>query len=196
MSYLFVGLGNPGEEYENTRHNLGRIVLEYFRKKGDFSGWEDSKKNKGLISKGILGKSKIVLLEPETFMNRSGLSIKSFVDNKKQAEKLVVIHDDLDLPIGTFKLSYNRGTGGHRGLDSIVKDIKTKELTRIRVGISQTTPTGKLKKPKGEQKILDYLMSDFSKKDLEILEKIKPKIVQAMEIIVEEGQQKAMNLFN
>ncbi len=196
MSYVIVGLGNPGEEYEKTRHNLGRIVLEYFRKKYDFSGWESDKRSKALLSEGRLGKQKAVLLEPETFMNKSGFSVKSFITSKKKAETLVVIYDDLDLPNGAFKISFNKGTGGHKGLESIAKVVKTKEFIRVRVGISQVTPTGKLRKPKGDQKILDYLMSDFGKKDLEILKKMKPKIAKALEIIILEGRVKAMNKFN
>lgn len=196
MTYIIVGLGNPGEEYKATRHNLGRIILDSFRKKYGFSEWELNKKNRGLLSEGKIGKSKAVLLEPETFMNKSGLSVKSLVTSKKKAEKLVVIYDDLDLPMGGLKISFNRGTGGHRGLESILKNIKTKEFIRVRVGISQTTPSGKLKKPRGEQKTLDYLMSDFNKKDLEVLKKLKPKIIKSLETIVSEGRQKAMNLFN
>lgn len=194
--YVIVGLGNPGEKYKETRHNTGRIILDYFRKKYDFSEWEKNKKNQGIVSDGKIGKTKVSLLKPETFMNKSGLSVKSFITNKKKAEKLVVIYDDLDLPIGILKISFNKGTGGHKGLESIVKNIKTKEFIRIRVGISQATPKGKLKKPQGEQKILDYLMADFSKKDLEILKKLKPKITQALEMIILDGRQKAMNLFN
>jgi len=125
MNYVIVGLGNPGEEYEKTRHNLGRIILEYFRKKYDCTEWQINKKSKGLISEGEIEKSKIILLEPETFMNKSGVSAKFFITSKKNAEKLVVIYDDLDLPMGTFKISFNKGTGGHKGLDSIAKNIKT-----------------------------------------------------------------------
>ena len=203
MSYIIVGLGNPGKEYQGTRHNLGRIILASFQKKYDFPEWELSKKNKGLISEGKVGKSKVILLEPETFMNKSGSSVVTLVTSKKKAEELVVVYDDLDLPIGTIKISFNKGTGGHKGLESIAKSIKTKEFIRIRVGISQVIPTGKpfsstgkLRKPKGEEKILDYLMGDFNKKDLEILKKIKPKITQALETIILDGRQKAMNLFN
>ena len=196
MNYVIVGLGNPGEEYENTRHNLGRIILEYFRKKYDCTEWQINKKSKGLISEGEIEKSKIILLEPETFMNKSGVSAKFFITSKKNAEKLVVIYDDLDLPMGTFKISFNKGTGGHKGLDSIAKNIKTKEFIRVRVGISQVTPAGKLRKLKGDQRILDYLMSDFGKKDLENLKKIKPKILKALETIIVGGRMKAMNEFN
>ncbi|MCK4386745.1 MAG: aminoacyl-tRNA hydrolase [Candidatus Pacebacteria bacterium] len=196
MSYVIVGLGNPGEEYAQTRHNTGRIVLDYFRKKYDFSEWEENKKLRALASEGKIGKTKTILLEPETFMNKSGLSVKPLITSKKKAEKLAVIYDDLDLPLGTFKISFNKGTGGHKGLESVAKNIKTKEFIRVRVGISQATPKGKLKKPRGEQKILDYLMADFSKKDLEFLKKIKPKIAQALKVIILEGRQRAMNMFN
>jgi len=194
--YLIVGLGNPGGGYEKTRHNTGRIILEYFRKKYDFSEWAENKKLKALESDGEIGKSKAKLLEPESFMNKSGASVKLLITNKKKAEQLVVIYDDLDLPIGAFKISFNKGTGGHKGLESIVKNIKTKEFIRVRVGISQATSKGKLKKPQGEQKILDYLMADFSKKDLEILKKLKPKIAQVLETIILDGRAKAMNFFN
>ncbi|MFH1402591.1 MAG: aminoacyl-tRNA hydrolase [Patescibacteria group bacterium] len=194
--YIIIGLGNPGEKYEKTRHNTGRIILDYFRKKNDFDEWVENKKLKALVSEREISGTTVKLLEPETFMNKSGASVKTLITNKKKAEQLVVIYDDLDLPIGTSKISFNKGTGGHRGLESIAKSIKTKEFVRIRVGISQTTPTGKLKKPQGEQKILDYLMADFNKKDLEILKKLKPKIAQALEMIISDGCAKAMNLFN
>ena len=170
--------------------------MEYFRKKYDFSEWAENKKLKALESDGEIGKSKAKLLEPESFMNKSGASVKLLITNKKKAEQLVVIYDDLDLPIGAFKISFNKGTGGHKGLESIVKNIKTKEFIRVRVGISQATSKGKLKKPQGEQKILDYLMADFSKKDLEILKKLKPKIAQVLETIILDGRAKAMNFFN
>jgi len=124
------------------------------------------------------------------------LSIKSLVSNKKQAEKLIVIYDDLDLALGEIKVSFNKGTGGHKGLESIVKTIKTKEFVRVRVGITPTTPSGKLKKPKGEQKVLDLLLKDFSKKDFEILKKTRTRIAKALDSIIIEGRAKAMNQFN
>jgi len=196
MSYIIVGLGNPGDEYEKTRHNLGRMILESFRKKYDFPVWVQNKKSRGLLSEGKIGKEKIILLEPETFMNKSGLSVRSFITSKKKAEKLIVVYDDLDLPMGLFKISFNKGTGGHKGLESVAKNVKTKEFIRVRIGISQITPTGKLRKPKGEDKILNYLMGNLNKKDLEIIKKIKPKIIKSLETVISEGRQKAMNLFN
>ncbi len=195
--FIIVGLGNPGEEYEKTRHNTGRIILDYFRKKYDFSEWKQNNTKILFFSKGKIDKKLIELIKPETFMNKSGKAVlRVAIKHKIKSENIIVIYDDLDLPIGTFKISFNKGTGGHKGLESIAKNIKTKEFIRVRVGISQMTPKGKLKKPQGEQKILDYLMADFNKRDLEILKKLKPKIAQALEMIVLDGRQKAMNVFN
>lgn len=194
--YIIVGLGNPGDEYVNTRHNMGRIILEHFAKKNDFYEWKDNMKLKALVSKGEVGKSKVTLVEPETFMNKSGLSIKPLIINKKKAEKLVVIYDDIDLPFGTFKISFNKGTGGHKGLESIIKQIKTKEFIRIRVGICPITPVGKLKKPKTEKKVLDLIMKDFTKNELNTIKKLSKKINEALEIIIKEGRVLAMNKFN
>ncbi|MDD2935501.1 MAG: aminoacyl-tRNA hydrolase [Candidatus Pacebacteria bacterium] len=193
--YTIVGLGNPGKEYAMTRHNTGRIMLDYFAKSNDFSDWNENKKYKSLVSEGKLDKEKVILLKPETFMNKSGLSVKDLID-KDNAGNLIVIYDDLDLGLGDFKISFNRGTGGHNGLESIVKTIKTKEFTRIRVGICPTTPTGKLKKPKGEEKVLNLIMKDFKKPELDVLKKISKRINIALEMIVKEGRDKAMNEFN
>jgi len=198
MNYTIVGLGNPGEEYKNTRHNVGRIVLDYFANANTdaFSEWASDKKLKALVSDGKIGKNKIMLIKPETFMNKSGLSVKSLITSEKKAESLVVVYDDLDLPYGDFKIAYNRGSGGHKGIESISKTIKTKEFVRIRVGICPTTPTGKLKKPKGDNKVLDYIMNDFSKKELEVLKSMSKKINDALIEIIEKGRVNAMNKFN
>ncbi|MFC1733967.1 aminoacyl-tRNA hydrolase, partial [candidate division KSB1 bacterium] len=153
MSYTIVGLGNPGEEYKTTRHNAGRILLERFRKKNDFPEWTEEKKHgkkvEFLISKGKVGKHAVTLILPELFMNKSGASIKSLVassagggTSKKKAEQLVVVYDDVDLGFSDHKISFGRGSGGHNGIESIIKSIKTKDFVRVRVGISPTTPGG------------------------------------------------------
>ncbi len=194
--FIIVGLGNPGEEYENTRHNMGRIILDYYAKKNKFDDWLEDGKLKAIISDGKIEKSKVKLIKPETFMNKSGLSVKSLVTNKKKAEKLIVIYDDLDLALGEIKISFNKGTGGHKGLESIAKTIKTKEFIRLRVGITPVTAKGTLKKIRGDKKVLDFLMKDFSKKDLEILKKARLKIAKALDSIITDGRVKAMNQFN
>ena len=106
------GARNPGEEYENTRHNVGRMFVEYLKKKEDFPEWREDKKLKAVTSEGKVGKGKVLLVKPNNFMNNSGKSLLPLVKNKKQAEQLVIIYDDLDLPLGTLKVSFNRGAGG------------------------------------------------------------------------------------
>ena len=194
--YYIVGLGNPGEEYEGTRHNTGRIVLEYFQKKNDFSDWEENKKLRALVSKGKIKKEEVMLLEPETFMNKSGGSLGSLITSVKKAEKLIVIQDDLDLGMGTIKISFNRGSGGHRGIESIMRAIKTEAFVRVRVGISPATPSGKLKKPHGDEIIGDFILAKFKKTEEDELKKVSKRVSEALEMIILESREKAMGEFN
>ncbi len=200
MSYIIVGLGNPGEEYEMSRHNTGRILVEKFAKKNGFSDWEvnskDTKKKSYLVSKGKIGKHSVTLVLPELFMNKSGVTLKALVTSKKKAEKLVVIYDDIDLPFGSTKIAFSRGSGGHNGLESVIRAIKTKDFIRIRVGVAPTTPSGKLRKPKGEKKVLDFLLGDYRKKEMETIPKIAHTINKILETIIEEGRVSAMNTHN
>lgn len=195
--YLIVGLGNPGEEYEKTRHNVGRIVLDNYAKKNKFGEWLEDGKLKALVSEGKIEKNKIRLIKPETFMNNSGKVVADgMISQKIKSENIIVVYDDLDLALGEIKISFNKGTGGHKGLESIIKAVKTKEFIRVRVGITLTTPSGKLKKPKGEQKILDFLLKDFAKKDFEILKKTQIKAAKILYSIIVDGRVKAMNQYN
>ena len=196
MSYLIVGLGNPGEKYENTRHNTGRMALEYFAKAHDFSDWKADKKNKATVSKGNVGKSLVALVSPDTFMNKSGNAVASFVKSAKAAERLIVAYDDLDLPIGVMKLSFDRGSGGHRGLESIMRAVKTKKFTRIRIGISPATASGASRKPSGEKAVNDFILTKFKPSELAELKKIFKKAAEAIEAIVTDGPMIAMNRFN
>ena len=196
MQFVFIGLGNPGEEYKDTRHNVGFLALEHFRTSFGFPEWVDNAKTTALISKDSIGKHTVTLALPQTFMNKSGSSAKKLVTNKKAAERLVVVYDDLDLPLGTLKISFGRSSGGHNGVESIIKGIGTKDFVRLRVGVSPATPSGKTKKPKGEQKVLDFLMKDFRKPEMEHLEKIFKKTDKALELLVTEGRAKAMNEVN
>ncbi len=194
--YTIVGLGNPGEEYAHSRHNVGRFFVEVFAKKYDFSGWTECHKPDMQVADGKIGKHKVVVLLPDTFMNKSGLAVKKYVTSAKKAEKLIVLYDDLDIPFGSFKISFRRGSGGHRGVESIARSIKTKDFVRVRVGISPSTPSGKLKKPKGDKKVHDFILGDFSKKETEILKKMRKKVCEAVVMTVEDGRARAMNEFN
>ncbi|PCI29634.1 aminoacyl-tRNA hydrolase [Candidatus Wolfebacteria bacterium] len=194
--YTIVGLGNPGEEYENSRHNVGRAVLEGLAADLELGPWKKSKPHSGMIVKEEVGGVKITLILPDTFMNRSGLSVKSFAGSKAKIGKLIVVHDDLDLPVGGLKIVKNRGAGGHKGVLSVMSAVKSKDFTRIRVGIVPTTPTGKLKKPKGEKEVEDFVLGTFKKKDAEVIEERIKNSVDAIKIIVTEGIEQAMQKYN
>jgi len=196
IMWIIVGLGNPGEEYENTRHNTGRFVLGKFLKTFSFSEPVFNKKYQSLVSEGRVGKESVMVLFPETFMNKSGSSLERLITSNKKAENLVVVHDDLDLPIGKIKISFNRGTGGHRGVLSIVKKIKTEGFVRVRVGISPVTVSGKLKKPKGESSVEKHILGKWKKSEIEILKKTSKKISDALHVLVLEGREIAMSEFN
>ncbi len=173
---LIVGLGNPGKEYENTRHNTGRILVE-------------------LIQKNLENK-KIKFITPDTFMNNSGPAVAKAMAGKKALKDLIVIYDDIDLPLGKMKISFNRSSGGHNGLGSIIKTLKSQEFLRIRIGITPATSSGKIKKPKGERAVINFILGEFKKPELEILKKLSKKITEMVEVIFFEGREKAMSLYN
>ena len=130
--HLIVGLGNPGKKYEKTRHNVGFLVLDEFQKEHGFPEFTLLKKHTSLISKDILNETEALLAKPQTFMNNSGKAVRSFMAAKPN---LIVVHDDIDIPLGKMKVSENRGSAGHKGVDSIIQALGTKNFTRIRVGI-------------------------------------------------------------
>ena len=170
---MVVGLGNPGEEYEKTRHNTGRIMVSFIEKK--------------------IEDVKIKFIMPDNFMNNSGKAVASLVKSKKDLKDLVVIYDDVDLPLGKIRISFNRSSGGHNGLGSVIKALKSEEFVRIRIGISPSTPSGKTKKPKD---VLKFLLGGYKEKELAELKKLSKKVAEALETIFTEGKDKAMSLYN
>jgi len=196
MAWIVVGLGNPGEKYANTRHNAGRMALEHFVKKVGLAEWKEDKKKKYTIARGMVGKQAVVALAPDTYMNKSGSAVAFFVKSVKMAEKLVVVYDDMDLPLGTIKLSFDRGSGGHKGLESIARAVKTKRFARIRIGVSPHTPSGKLKKPQGEDAVLDFILAKFKPTETDELKKVFTRTTAALEVCVTDGYLAAMNEFN
>ncbi|MES2409404.1 MAG: aminoacyl-tRNA hydrolase [Patescibacteria group bacterium] len=195
MGYIIVGLGNPEKEYENTRHNAGMIILDQFAKKNEGSDWKKDNTRDALISKVEVGDEKVLLVKPQTFMNKSGISVKDLQGSPKKLEKLIVIQDDLDLPLGSMKIVFNRGSGGHKGIESIVRSVKSEAFARVRIGICPTTPGGKLKKPDHE-KMLDFIVGVFKKPELDIIKKVGKKVCEALEVIVTDSLQKGMTDFN
>ncbi len=193
---LIIGLGNPGTEYEKTRHNAGRIILEFIAKANDFSEWKSDMKTKSLRAKGEVEGEKFEFMLPETFMNNSGNAVAPVIDTPKKLKNLVVIYDDLDIPVGSLKISFNRSSGGHNGLESIIKKVKSKEFVRIRIGVSPHTPTGKLRKPKGEEAVLKFLLGSFKEDELKILKKLSKDVTEIISTLSVEGKDKAMSVYN
>ena len=179
--YIVIGLGNPGDEYARTRHNTGRMAADFLQT---------------VEARLPQKKPGFRIFTPSTFMNVTGKAVAKVVKNKKTAEKLIVIYDDLDLPLGVMKISYNRGSGGHRGLESFIKGQKTEAFIRILIGSAPATPSGKLKKPKGEKAVEKHILSDFKKPEMEKLKKVFKSVVTAVETIKDSGLSTAMTEFN
>ncbi len=183
---LIVGLGNPGKKYSQTKHNVGFMVVDKLANK---YALKFNERTDYLISEGFIEGKKIALIKPLTYMNLSGIAVKKLV-NKEILDNLpnsiIVIHDDLDLPVGKIKIKKNGSSGGHKGIQSIIENLGTKNFLRIKIGID---------KIKGID-ISEYVLSPFSKEQKAL---IKEKILQAVDaiaIILIEGVEKAMNLYN
>jgi PTH1 family peptidyl-tRNA hydrolase len=165
-------------------------------------------KLKSLCSKGEIGKparphgssgaggEKFDFMLPETFMNNSGNAVCQIIDDKKKLKNLVVVYDDIDLPLGSLKISFNRSSGGHNGLESVIKKVKSREFVRIRIGVSPATPSGKLRKPKGEEAVLKFLLGKYKEDELKEIKKISKKVGEIIEMVASEGKDKAMSLYN
>ena len=192
---FIIGLGNPGEKYKNNRHNAGRLVLQFIADRQGIE-WKENKKLHALETNAKFDKSKAVFILPEGMMNNSGKSVASLIKSKKDLMGLVVLHDDLDLPLGSIKISFARGSGGHRGVESIMRALKTREFARVRLGISPATPSGKLKKPQGEKAVINFILSDFKPAELTMLKKVSKTVEKALGAFATEGRERAMNLFN
>lgn len=184
---LIAGLGNPGEKYQFTHHNVGFMVVDLLLKELTSlpdSIWKEEKKFSSLIAKV---KPDLVLVRPTTFMNSSGLAIKKIMQFYKiPSFGVYIIHDDLDLPLGKIKISAGHGSAGHRGIESIINNIGSNNFVRIRIGI------GRNRKLEGEK----YVLSEFSENERGKVGRIIKKAVKIMRMVLEEGVEKAANRFN
>lgn len=203
MKWIIVGLGNPGEEYSDTRHNAGWMAVEHFAKKHDAGEWKEDppgsragKKAMAMVAKGEIGKHTAVYVLPTTYMNKSGAAVSKYILGPKMAKNLIVLHDDMDLPLGRIKVSFGKNSGGHRGIESVMKAIKSKEFTRIRIGVSPENAKGVAKKPTGEEAVLKFIIGKFKPAELIEMKAIFKKTDAALATIVEEGYVAAMNACN
>ena len=207
MAWIIVGLGNPGEEYHSTRHNSGRMAVEFFARAADLNGFRADKVKKATVAGGMVGKSAVALILPDTYMNKSGSAVGKYVKSqparggsasggKTPAERLIVAYDDLDLPLGTMKISFDRSSGGHKGLESVIRAVKTQRFTRVRIGVSPSTAAGSLRKPEGKKVVNNFILTKFGAHELAVLKPVLKRVAEALRTIVLEGREQAMNRFN
>lgn len=194
---MIIGLGNPGAEYAKTRHNAGRMAAELLAKEEGFPEFKLKKLAQASVSEGSLEGEKAIIVLPEVFMNVSGKAALALVKSKPAAKKLLVIRDDLDLPLGTVKMTtYGRGAGGHKGVESIMRALKTKDFVQIKIGISGQTPKGRTKKVSGEEKVISHVIGKFKPAEEAVLKKALKKATEAACLFVTEGVEKAMLVAN
>ena len=185
--YLFVGLGNPGSEYEGTRHNVGREALLTAQKKFGLPPFAPAAKLQGLFAEDKIGKARAAFLLPETFMNKSGNAVGPALRALKvKSKELIVIHDDADLLLGATKLSFGKNSGGHKGVESVMRAVKTKNFWRMRIGVQ------KKRRVPGE----DLGLKKFRGDEEALAKKSIKKSVNAVEAITALGPERAMNAYN
>lgn len=185
--YIIVGLGNPKKEYENTRHNIGFDVIDVIAEKENISVIE--KKHKAIIGKGIIGGKKVILAKPQTYMNLSGESVRELVDYYKvdETEELIVIADDISLDVGQLRIRKKGSAGGHNGLKNIIAHLGHDQFKRIKMGVGE--------KPKGYD-LADYVLGHFTKEERATMDKASKEAANAIEVMIVEGSDAAMNQFN
>ena len=172
---VIIGLGNPDEEYVGTRHNVGFMMLDYVAKKNDGGEFELDKKINALSTKAKIDTIPVVLLKPLTFVNKTGeVAIKAKNLYKAKPEDIILIHDDLDIEFGNIKLSFDKNSGGHRGVESVMKSLKTKKFWRLRIGTANNIlkKAYKMSEKKKNEAIIDFVLGKFGKKENEELKSI------------------------
>ncbi len=183
---LLVGLGNPGRRYEDTRHNAGFLVVDRLAERLGPVTWKE--KFRGVHASAELGGNKLVLLKPQTFMNESGRSVQPAIAFfKVPLARVLVVHDELDLPFGTLRLKHGGGDAGHNGLRSIRQHLGSGEYTRLRVGVG---------KPSGDFRGADFVLQAFASADRADLDEVLDRAVEAVTLFVEKDLSEAMNVTN
>ncbi len=185
-TYLLIGLGNPGREYKDTRHNIGFMLIDHVAVRLNARGMR--LQSKAIVISALHEERKIILAKPQTYMNLSGQSVQGLLHFYKiPFENLLVAHDDLDLPFGTIRIRPTGGPGGQRGMASTIEKLGTKDFPRLRLGIGR---------PPGRMDAKDYVLQDFSKDDITLLPEILDRGVDAALTFVTHGLNAAMNKFN
>jgi PTH1 family peptidyl-tRNA hydrolase len=184
--FLIVGLGNPGREYRETRHNIGFMAVDALA--ASLSIKLTRVQFKAITGTGYIEQSRVILAKPQTFMNLSGQAVSSLMHYYKiEKDHFLVINDDLDLPLGTLRIRPGGGSAGQRGMESIIEKLGTQEFPRLRLGIGR---------PPGQMDAKDYVLQTFSAAEADLLRLVLESAVSAVKTFVTEGLEPAMNKFN
>ncbi len=185
--WIVAGLGNPGSEYAMTRHNVGFVVLDLWQTRGGLTPWK--KKWKAEISEATFGEEKLLLIKPMTFMNLSGESVLEAAQFYKiPPQKIIAIHDDIDLPFGQLRIQQNRGAGGHNGIKSIAQTFATQDFVRLKFGVGRPPVPG--------PDVGDYVLQRWLREEEQALFELSEKCIKAIEILTTKGLNQAASIFN
>jgi len=195
--YYIVGLGNTGDQYADTRHNIGRSYLEEYAANAGYE-WRPSKPANALYAHALVAGESAELLLPETFMNKSGDTLAHYVEKHGvEVGDFIVLHDDVDLPIGEIKISKGRGDGGNNGIRSIVQRLGTKDFIRVRIGISpRHWWTGQTNRPRAGGPLEKFVLQKFTRKEQGAVQDAFQLVDLALQEIVKNGPEAAMNKCN
>jgi len=195
MKYI-VPLGNPGDRYADTRHNVGWLAMDYVIESRAWPRLIEDKKLSGRSTGGRIGGEPVAVLYPDTFMNNSGAAVAKLVPQSEVGD-LIALHDDIDLPFGVIKISAGRGGGGNNGVSSIIQKLGSKDFVRIRIGIApKSFWTGKTKRPQGGGPLERFVLKPFSPSERKQLPDILATIDAAIAVVIEQGVEAAMNQYN
>ncbi len=184
--YVIVGLGNPGKEYEKTRHNTGFITIDKLANKYNIE--VNKEKHKALIGRGTIEGKKVILVKPQTYMNLSGEAAREVLEfYKEDVKNLIAIFDDIDLPLGNIRIKEKGSAGTHNGVKSLVKELGSQDFKRVKVGIGS---------PAKQIDLISYVLGRFSTEEWEKIDKSSDNAVDAIGVIIRDGILKAMNEYN
>ena len=182
---MIVGLGNPGKEYEKTRHNAGFIIIDYYAKEKNLDDFKS--KFNGLYTTFVHNNETVIILKPQSYMNLSGTVIKKFASFYKiKPEDIFVIHDDLDLPVGKIKVKFKGSSGGHNGIKNIIENLKTEIFPRFKIGIGKDENIN----------YMNYVVGKFSKDDLDTISKINSFAPNIIDDFIDYDIEKVMSKYN
>ncbi|MDP4001671.1 MAG: aminoacyl-tRNA hydrolase [bacterium] len=186
---LIIGIGNPDPQYQQTRHNVGFMFLDYLRKKIDAGDFSEDRKSNALVSKSKIEKTSVILAKPLCYVNKSGEVVAKLAKFYKIKPKdVIVVQDDLDIEFGTFKNSFEKNSGGHKGIESVIKSLKTNKFYRLRIGTSirALEKAREQSDKKRDAFVVDFVLAKFSPKEQDTIKKMFPKIYDRLPMLLKQ----------